>query len=31
MTPEAFVARLWQEKGSAILRTNDQEKAALAM
>lgn len=31
MTPDAFVARLGQEKGSAILRTNDQEKAALAM
>ncbi|MGD2129275.1 MAG: bifunctional 4-hydroxy-2-oxoglutarate aldolase/2-dehydro-3-deoxy-phosphogluconate aldolase [Lysobacterales bacterium] len=31
MTPEAFVARLGREKASAILRTNDQEKAALAM
>jgi Entner-Doudoroff aldolase len=31
MTPEAFVDLLGQEKGSAILRTNDQEKAALAM
>lgn len=31
MTPDAFVARLGREKASAILRTNDQEKAALAM
>jgi 2-dehydro-3-deoxyphosphogluconate aldolase/(4S)-4-hydroxy-2-oxoglutarate aldolase len=31
VTPEAFVARLGREKASAILRTNDQEKAALAM
>lgn len=31
MTPEAFVDLFGQEKGSAILRTNDQEKAALAM
>jgi len=31
MTPDAFVDRLGREKASAILRTNDQEKAALAM
>ena len=31
MTPEAFVARLGREKASAILRTNDQKRAALAM
>ena len=31
MTPDAFVERLGQEKASAILRTDDQEKAALAM
>ena len=31
MKPEAFVERLGREKASAILRTNDQEKAALAM
>lgn len=31
MTPQAFVERLGREKASAILRTNDQEKAALAM
>lgn len=31
MTPDAFVARLGKEKGSAILRTDNQEKAALAM
>ena len=31
MTPEAFVDRLGREKASAILRTDDQEKAALAM
>ena len=31
MKPDAFVDRLGREKASAILRTNDQEKAALAM
>ena len=31
MTPEAFVEYLGREKASAILRTNDQEKAARAM
>jgi len=31
MTPEAFVERFGSEKASAILRTNDQEKAARAM
>ncbi|MEE4292928.1 MAG: bifunctional 4-hydroxy-2-oxoglutarate aldolase/2-dehydro-3-deoxy-phosphogluconate aldolase [Xanthomonadales bacterium] len=31
MTPEAFVERLGEDKASAILRTNDQDKAALAM
>lgn len=31
MTPAAFVETLGREKASAILRTNDQEKAALAM
>jgi 2-dehydro-3-deoxyphosphogluconate aldolase/(4S)-4-hydroxy-2-oxoglutarate aldolase len=31
MKPEEFVDRLGREKASAILRTNDQEKAALAM
>lgn len=31
MTPEAFVELYGQEKASAILRTNDQEKAARAM
>lgn len=31
MTPDAFVERLGREKASAILRTDDQEKAALAM
>jgi len=31
VTPEAFVARLGREKASAILRTNDQKRAALAM
>ncbi len=31
MTPEAFVDEFGREKASAILRTNDQEKAALAM
>ena len=31
MTPETFTDRLRREKASAILRTNDQEKAALAM
>jgi 2-dehydro-3-deoxyphosphogluconate aldolase/(4S)-4-hydroxy-2-oxoglutarate aldolase len=31
MRPEEFVARLGREKASAILRTDDQEKAALAM
>lgn len=31
MKPEAFVERLGQEKASAILRTDSQEKAALAM
>ena len=31
MTPEAFVEHLGREKASAILRTNDQEKAARAM
>jgi 2-dehydro-3-deoxyphosphogluconate aldolase/(4S)-4-hydroxy-2-oxoglutarate aldolase len=31
MNPEAFVDRLGREKASAILRTDDQEKAALAM
>lgn len=31
MTPGAFVETLGREKASAILRTNDQEKAALAM
>lgn len=31
MTPEAFVDRLGREKASAILRTDDQDKAALAM
>ena len=31
MTPDEFVARLGREKASAILRTDDQEKAARAM
>lgn len=31
MKPEAFVEQFGLEKASAILRTNDQEKAALAM
>ncbi len=31
MTPEAFVELFGREKASAILRTNSQEKAALAM
>ena len=31
MTPEAFIDYLATEKASAILRTDDQEKAALAM
>ena len=31
MTPEAFVEQFGREKASAILRTNDQEKAAKAM
>jgi len=31
MTPEDFVARLGRERASAILRTDDQEKAARAM
>jgi Entner-Doudoroff aldolase len=31
VTPEAFVEHLGREKASAILRTNDQEKAARAM
>ena len=31
MRPEQFVERLGREKASAILRTDDQEKAALAM
>ena len=31
MTPESFVNRLGREKASAILRTDSQEKAALAM
>jgi 2-dehydro-3-deoxyphosphogluconate aldolase/(4S)-4-hydroxy-2-oxoglutarate aldolase len=31
MQPNAFVERFGQEKASAILRTDDQEKAALAM
>jgi 2-dehydro-3-deoxyphosphogluconate aldolase/(4S)-4-hydroxy-2-oxoglutarate aldolase len=31
VTPEAFVDRLGREKASAILRTDDQDKAALAM
>ena len=31
MTPEIFVDRLGREKASAILRTDNQEKAALAM
>jgi len=31
MSPEIFVAQLGREKASAILRTDDQEKAALAM
>jgi Entner-Doudoroff aldolase len=31
MTPQAFVERLGRERASAILRTNDQGKAALAM
>jgi len=31
MAPEAFVERLGQEKASAILRTDDQDKASLAM
>ena len=31
MTPDAFVEQFGREKASAILRTNDQEKAALAM
>ncbi len=31
MTPDAFVQFFGQEKGSAILRSNDQENAALAM
>lgn len=31
MTPEAFVALVGRERGSAILRTDSQEKAALAM
>lgn len=31
MTPEVFLSRFRHEKASAILRTNDQQKAALAM
>ena len=31
MTPDSFVERLGREKASAILRTDNQEKAALAM
>lgn len=31
MTPQEFVERLGRDKASAILRTNDQEKAARAM
>ena len=31
MRPEQFVERLGREKASAILRTDDQSKAALAM
>ena len=31
MTPDAFVERLGREGASAILRTDNQEKAALAM
>ena len=31
MTPETFVERLGRERASAILRTDNQEKAALAM
>ncbi len=31
MTPEQFVARLGRERASAILRTDDEEKAARAM
>ncbi|MGK2927168.1 MAG: bifunctional 4-hydroxy-2-oxoglutarate aldolase/2-dehydro-3-deoxy-phosphogluconate aldolase [Lysobacterales bacterium] len=31
MTPEAFVDRLGRDKATAILRTDDQDKAALAM
>jgi len=31
VTPEAFVEQYGREKASAILRTNDQEKAARAM
>lgn len=31
MTPDAFIDLLGREKASAILRTDDQEKAALAM
>jgi len=31
VTPEAFVEQFGREKASAILRTNDQEKAAKAM
>ena len=31
MTPEAFVDRLGREKATAILRTDNQDKAALAM
>ena len=31
MTPESFVQLLGREKATAILRTNSQEKAALAM
>ena len=31
MTPDSFVERLGHEKASAILRTDNQEKAALAM
>jgi 2-dehydro-3-deoxyphosphogluconate aldolase/(4S)-4-hydroxy-2-oxoglutarate aldolase len=31
MTPQAFVEKFGQLRASAILRTNDQEKAALAM
>jgi 2-dehydro-3-deoxyphosphogluconate aldolase/(4S)-4-hydroxy-2-oxoglutarate aldolase len=31
MTPEEFVARFGRERASAILRTDDQERAAMAM